>query len=130
MRPRAIRGVPGLDPKLDSFGRLKKFARMILAVPKEEADKQGKKEELKKVKNGSRSQRQNGSENGHEQQAEGGSPVSEKLLKNLCELTRSIEENTPRVKDSMTKSGRRDPDSAVVSSAAKYHEALEKLAKE
>lgn len=127
MRSRAIRGVPGLDPKLDSFGWLKKFARMILAIPQEEADKQ---EELKRAKNGSRSQRQNGSENGHEQQAEGGSPVSEKLLKNLCELTRSIEENTPRVKDSMTKLGRRDPDSAVVSSAAKYHEALEKLAKE
>ena len=56
--------------------------------------------------------------------------MSDKLLKNLRELTRSIEENTSRVKESMTKSGQREPDSAVVSSAAKYHEALEKLSKE
>ncbi len=40
MRPRAIQGVPGLNPKLDSFGRFRKFARMVLAVPKEEADKE------------------------------------------------------------------------------------------
>jgi hypothetical protein len=63
-------------------------------------------------------------------ETEGGSLVSDKLLKNLSELTRSIEENTSRVKESMTKSGQREPDSAVVSSAAKYHEALEKLSKE
>jgi len=38
MRPGAIQSVSGLDHKLDSFGRLKQFLRMILAVPKEEAD--------------------------------------------------------------------------------------------
>ena len=130
MRPRAIQQVPRLNPNLDSFGRFKQFARMILAVPKEKADKQGKKEESKKSRRGPRSKPQNGNNNGRGSKTEGGSHMSEKLLKNLCELSRSIEENTPRVKDSMTKSGRRDPDSAVVSSAAKYHEALEKLAKE
>jgi hypothetical protein len=53
MRPRAIQEVPGLDPQLSSFGRFKQFARMILAVPKAEADKENNRV-VAKVKNGSR----------------------------------------------------------------------------
>lgn len=40
MRPRLIASVPGLsDPSLSPFDRFEKFARMIVSVPKEEADK-------------------------------------------------------------------------------------------
>jgi hypothetical protein len=40
MRPRAIQGVPGLDPKDSPFERFQQFARMIAAVPKAEMEKQ------------------------------------------------------------------------------------------
>lgn len=39
MRPRAIQTVPGLDPNASPFERFKEFARRIISVPKEEADK-------------------------------------------------------------------------------------------
>ena len=40
MRPRLIASVPGLnDPLLTPFERFEKFARMVVSVPKEEADK-------------------------------------------------------------------------------------------
>ena len=42
MRPRSMTEVPGLDGIQDPFGRFKRFASMILAVPKDEADKEGK----------------------------------------------------------------------------------------
>ena len=39
MRPRLIASVPGLDdPSLAPFERFEKFARMIVSVPKTEAD--------------------------------------------------------------------------------------------
>lgn len=40
MRPRAIQDVPGLDSNATPFERLEKFARMIVRIPKAEADKQ------------------------------------------------------------------------------------------
>ena len=40
MRPRLIASVPGLSgPSLTPFERFEKFARMIVSVPKKEADK-------------------------------------------------------------------------------------------
>lgn len=38
MRPRAIQGVPGLDPSASPFKRLEQFARIVVQVPKTEAD--------------------------------------------------------------------------------------------
>ena len=55
--------------------------------------------------------------------------MSEKLLKNLYELSRSIQENTARVESELSK-GHTKPDHAVVTSAAKYRKALELLADE
>jgi hypothetical protein len=43
MRPRAIQGVPGLDPCASPFERFKQFARMIAAVPHSETEKQANK---------------------------------------------------------------------------------------
>lgn len=53
MRPRAIQGVPGLDPNASPFARFEQFTRMVLQVPKEEADKEIKQE----TKNARRSPR-------------------------------------------------------------------------
>ena len=51
MRPRLIASVPGLsDSSLTPFERFEKFARIIVSVPKEEADKETKKSELTKRK--------------------------------------------------------------------------------
>jgi len=44
MRPRSIQGVPGLDSCASPFARLEHFGRMVLQVPKEEADKERDKE--------------------------------------------------------------------------------------
>ena len=55
--------------------------------------------------------------------------MSEKLLKNLQELSRSIQENTALVERELSK-GHSKPDHAVVISAAKYRKALELLANE
>lgn len=55
--------------------------------------------------------------------------MSDKLLNNLRELSESVERNSPRVKDALARSGK-SPDPALVSTAAKYHKALEKLSKE
>ena len=54
MRPRAISGVPGLDPKASPFERFQEFARMIVSVPKAEADREMKKSGLKKKPSKSR----------------------------------------------------------------------------
>ncbi len=43
MRPRSMQNVPGLSDIQSPFERFKRFAGMILAVPKEEADKEIKK---------------------------------------------------------------------------------------
>ena len=40
MRPRAIQGVPGLNPNGSPSERFEQFARMIVRVPKAEADKE------------------------------------------------------------------------------------------
>jgi len=45
MRPRAIQSVPGLDPNLSPGERFEQFARMIVRVPKQEADTEREKEE-------------------------------------------------------------------------------------
>jgi hypothetical protein len=39
VRPRAIQGVPGLNPDASPFDRFQQFARMIAAVPKSEVEK-------------------------------------------------------------------------------------------
>jgi hypothetical protein len=45
VRPHTIEAVPGLnDPELTPFERFEKFARMIVQVPKSEADRESKKE--------------------------------------------------------------------------------------
>ena len=56
--------------------------------------------------------------------------MSERLLRNLFELTESIEKNSDSVKSHLAKPDSSEPDSAIVISAAKYHQALEMLAKE
>jgi hypothetical protein len=38
VRPRAIQSVPGLDPHGSPFERFKQFARLIVRIPKDEAD--------------------------------------------------------------------------------------------
>jgi len=43
MRPRAIQGVPGLNPSATPFERFEQFARLIAAVPKSELEKEIKK---------------------------------------------------------------------------------------
>jgi len=43
MRPRAIQGVPGLNPDVSPFERFKQFARLIAAVPKSELEKEFRK---------------------------------------------------------------------------------------
>lgn len=45
MRPRAIQGVPGLDPGASPFERFERFARLIIAVPKSEVEKEIKQPE-------------------------------------------------------------------------------------
>ena len=48
MRPRAIQTVPGLNPDSSPFERFREFARMIVSVPKAEADREMEKSGLKK----------------------------------------------------------------------------------
>ncbi len=55
--------------------------------------------------------------------------MSEKLLKNLEELSQSIRENSARVENELSNGGT-NPDCALVISAAKYRKALELLANE
>ena len=50
MRPRSIQGVPGLDdPALTPFERLKRFAGMIVRVPKAETEKEMEKPNTSKM---------------------------------------------------------------------------------
>ena len=55
--------------------------------------------------------------------------MSEKLIKNLHELSDSIRENSARVENKLSSQGQK-PDPAIVTSAAKYHKALELLSRE
>jgi len=48
VRPRTISRVPGLDPKASPSERFQQFARMIVSVPKAEADKEMGKSGLRK----------------------------------------------------------------------------------
>ena len=56
-------------------------------------------------------------------------PMSDKLIRNLNELSDSIRRNSARVENKLSSNGG-EADPAIVTSAAKYHEALELLAKE
>ena len=48
MRPRAIQSVPGLKPDSSPAERFERFARMIVSVPKVEADREMEQSGLKK----------------------------------------------------------------------------------
>jgi hypothetical protein len=62
-------------------------------------------------------------------QRRGEPTMSEKQLKNLEELSRSIRENSARVENELS-NGSTKADPAVIISAAKYRKALELLANE
>jgi len=49
VRPRAIQTVPGLPPDGSPFERFREFARMIVSVPKSEADREMSKSGLRKA---------------------------------------------------------------------------------
>ena len=55
--------------------------------------------------------------------------MSEKLIQNLHELSDSIRDNSAQVETRLSTQGQK-PDPAIVTSAAKYHKALELLAQE
>ena len=55
--------------------------------------------------------------------------MSDKLINNLRELSDSIDQNSACVETKLSSDGG-SPDRAVVVSAAKYHQALERLADE
>jgi hypothetical protein len=55
--------------------------------------------------------------------------MSERVIKSLRELMDNIEQNSASVESKLAINGSK-PDSAIVMSAAKYHKALEMLAKE
>lgn len=64
MRPRLIASVPGLDdPLLSPFERLEKLTRMIVSVPKEEADKVAREREGGRRRKPST--KRQGDDNGH-----------------------------------------------------------------
>jgi hypothetical protein len=48
----------------------------------------------------------------------------------LIELARNVEKNTPRVVQKLRKAGIKKPNPAVVYTAAKYYDCLDRLAKE
>jgi hypothetical protein len=50
MRPRSIQSVPGLDPNGTPFDRLKRLTRLIVRIPKSEADKHTAKSGLVKAR--------------------------------------------------------------------------------
>jgi hypothetical protein len=55
--------------------------------------------------------------------------MSEKMMRDLRELIQSVHDNSPKVERKLSSTGEK-PDPAIVTSAAKYHKALELLAKE
>jgi hypothetical protein len=59
----------------------------------------------------------------------GGFAMSERAMNNLRELMDNIEQNSASIERKLSMNGSK-PDSAIVMSAAKYHKALEMLAKE
>ena len=63
MRPRAIQSVPGLDPSATPFERFEQLARLIVAVPKSEVEKQVRKSGS--AKNGARLKRKGKDANGN-----------------------------------------------------------------
>ncbi len=54
--------------------------------------------------------------------------MSKHILDNLKELEQSIKQNTAAIEQRLSQAGGK-PKEAVIISAAKYHEALDKLAK-
>jgi len=60
MRPRAITSVPGLNPDSSPSERFVKFARMIVSVPKEEADREMEKSGLRNKREKPRKKKVNG----------------------------------------------------------------------
>ena len=90
MRPRAIQGVPGLAPQATPFERFTQFAQMIAAVPKSEVGNSGKKSGTAGPKRKSQKRR---------------SAMSEKLLKNLQELSDSIRDNSAQVERKLSSNG-------------------------
>jgi hypothetical protein len=125
MRPRAIQVVPGLNPNATPFERFEEFGRHIAAVPKSEVSKNGKngKKINKSGETGSKKKRSK------PERSKGGLAMSDKLLKNLHELSHSVHENAARVEQELS-NGKSKPDSAIVTSAAKYRKALEMLSHE
>jgi hypothetical protein len=56
--------------------------------------------------------------------------MSPEARRALIELARNIKENTPRVRAKLRKAGVKKPNPALVYTAAKYYDCLERLAKE
>jgi hypothetical protein len=57
MRPRSMRNIPGLNDSLSPFERFKRFAGMIVSVPKAEADKEIERAANDKRANGTKRKR-------------------------------------------------------------------------
>ena len=56
--------------------------------------------------------------------------MSPQARRALIELTRNVKKNTPRVIQKLRKAGVKKPNPAVVYTAAKYYDCLDRLAKE
>jgi hypothetical protein len=56
--------------------------------------------------------------------------MSPEARRALIDLARSIKKNTPRVREKLRKAGIKKPNPALVHTAAKYFDCLDRLAKE
>ena len=56
--------------------------------------------------------------------------MSPEARRALIDLARNIEKNTPRVREKLRKAGVKKPNPALVYTAAKYYDCLDRLAKE
>lgn len=56
--------------------------------------------------------------------------MSPQARRALIDLARSVKKNTPRVVQKLRKAGLKKPNPALVYSAAKYYDCLDRLAKE
>jgi hypothetical protein len=56
--------------------------------------------------------------------------MSPQARRALIELARNVKKNTPRVVQKLRKAGVKKPNPAVVYTAAKYYDCLDRLAKE
>lgn len=63
MRPRIIPDAPGLDRELGAFDRFERFARMIVTVPKAEAEREMGKSGLRKKPSADRKRKIGNGEN-------------------------------------------------------------------